>query len=57
MIMNLGNFGLSSTIDFNPCYIAFKHYYQKGFYRLFNINNFEYFSKDRPTFLSQMRIN
>ena len=38
MIMNLGNFGLSSTIDFNPRYIfAFKHYYQKGFYRLFRI--------------------
>ena len=38
MIMNLGNFGLSNTIDFNPRYIfAFKHYYQKGFYRLFRI--------------------
>lgn len=38
MIMNLGNFGLSRTIDFNPRYIfAFKHYYQKGFYRLFRI--------------------
>ena len=38
MIMNLGNFGLSRTVDFNPKNIfAFKHYYQKGFYRLFRI--------------------
>lgn len=38
MIMNLGNFGLSQTIDFNPRYIfAFKHYYLKGFYYLFRI--------------------
>ena len=38
MIMNLGNLGLSNTIDFNPKYIfAFKHYYQKGFYKLFRI--------------------
>jgi len=38
MIMNLGNFGLSQTIDFNPKYIfAFKHYYLKGFYYFFRI--------------------
>jgi len=38
MIMNLGNFGLSRTVDFNSKYIfAFKHYYTKGFYKLFRI--------------------
>ena len=38
MIMNLGNFGLSRTVDFNLKYIfAFKHYYSKGFYKLFRI--------------------
>lgn len=38
MIMNLGNFGVGHTINFNPRYIfAFKHYYIKGFYRIFRI--------------------
>lgn len=38
MIMNLGNFGVGNTINFNPKYIfAFKHYYIKGFYRIFRI--------------------
>jgi hypothetical protein len=38
MIMNLGNFGNSQFIDFNPRYIfAFRLYYKKGFYYFFRI--------------------
>lgn len=38
MIMNMGNFGVGNTINFNPKYIfAFKYYYMKGFYRIFRI--------------------
>jgi hypothetical protein len=38
MVMNLGNFGNKQTPNFNIKYIlAFKHYYEKGFYYLFRI--------------------
>jgi hypothetical protein len=38
LIMNLGDFGNSQTIDWNPKHIfAFKHYFEKGFYYVFRI--------------------
>ncbi len=38
MIMNLGNFGNKQTPNFNKKNIlAYKHYYQKGFYYIFRI--------------------